>query len=99
MVDPQGEVLRIITKSDIIISIKRCIEMTFSNFVGEKLCRLRVSCEWEVYTQHFHAIDLLAILEKSLDRALFLYIFIREVRSSGVRAYITIVHIRKFFKL
>ena len=29
-------------------------------------------------------IDLLAILEKSLDRALFLYIFICEVRSSGV---------------
>ena len=28
-------------------------------------------------------IDLLAILQKSLDRALFLYIFIHEVRSSG----------------
>ena len=26
-------------------------------------------------------------------------IFIREVRSSGVRASITIVHIRKFFKM
>ena len=45
------------------------------------------------------AIDLLAIQEKSLDRALFLYIFIREVRSSGVRASITIVHIRKFYKM
>ena len=43
-------------------------------------------------------IDLLAILKKSLDRALFLYIFIREVRSSGVRGSITIVHIRKFYK-
>ena len=42
--------------------------------------------------------DLLAIQEKSLDRALLLYIFIREVRSSGVRASITIVHIRKFYK-
>ena len=31
--------------------------------------------------------------KKSLDRALFLYIFIREVRSSGVRASITFVHI------
>ena len=40
------------------------------------------------------AIDLLAILRKSLDRALFLYIFIREVRSSDVKASITIVHIR-----
>ena len=45
------------------------------------------------------AIDLLAILQKSLDRALFLYIFIHEIRSSGVRASITIVHIRKFYKM
>ena len=45
------------------------------------------------------SIDLLAIQQKSLDRALFLYIFIREVRSSGVRASITIVHIRKFYKM
>ena len=43
-------------------------------------------------------IDLLAILQKSLDRALFLYIFIHDVRLSGVRASITIVHIRKFYK-
>ena len=33
-------------------------------------------------------VDLLAILKKSLDRALFLYNFIRELRSSGVRASI-----------
>ena len=45
------------------------------------------------------AIDLLAILPKSLDRALFLYIFIHDVRLSGVRASITIVHIRKFYKM
>ena len=45
------------------------------------------------------AIDLLAILLKSLDRALFLYIFIHEIPSSGVRASITIVHIRKFYKM
>ena len=44
-------------------------------------------------------IDLLAILQKSLDRALFLYSFIRDVRSSGVRASITIVHIRKFYQM
>ena len=44
-------------------------------------------------------IDLLAILQKSLDRALFLYIFLSEVRSSGVRASIAIVHIRKFYKV
>ena len=44
-------------------------------------------------------IDLLAILQKSLDRALFLYIFIHEIRSSGVRASTTIVHIRKFYKM
>ena len=44
-------------------------------------------------------IDLLAILQKSLDRAIFLYNFIHDVRSSGVRASIAIVHIRKFYKL
>ena len=44
-------------------------------------------------------INLLAVLQKSLDRALFLYIFIREARSSGVRASIAIVHIRKFYKM
>ena len=44
-------------------------------------------------------IDLLAILRKSLDQALFLHIFIREVRSSGVRASITIVHIRIFYEM
>ena len=44
-------------------------------------------------------IDLLAILQKSLDQALFLYNFIREVRSSGVRASFTIVHIRKSFRI
>ena len=43
-------------------------------------------------------IDLLAILQKSLDRALFLYNFIWDVRSSGVRASFTIVHIRKCIK-
>ena len=44
-------------------------------------------------------IDLLAILQKSMDRALFLYTFIHEIRSSGVRASITIVHIGKFYKM
>ena len=39
---------------------------------------------------HFDSIDLLAILRKSLDRALFLDIFIHEVRSSGVRTSIRI---------
>ena len=45
------------------------------------------------------AIDLLAVQQKSLDRALFLYNFIHEIRSSGVRASITIVHVRKFYKM
>ena len=43
-------------------------------------------------------IDFLAIQQKSLDRALFVYIFIHEIQSSGVRASITIVNIRKFYK-
>ena len=45
------------------------------------------------------SIDRLAILQKSLDRALFLYISIQDVRSSGLRAFITFVHIGKFFKV
>ena len=45
------------------------------------------------------AIDLLAILQKSLDRALFLYIFIRGVQSSGVRVSVINVHIRTLYKL
>ena len=38
-------------------------------------------------------IDLLAFQRKSLELSSFLYIFIREVRSSGVRASNIIVHI------
>ena len=47
---------------------------------------------------HISSIDHLAILQKSLDRALFLYNFVHEVRSIGVRASITIVDIRKFYR-
>ena len=45
------------------------------------------------------SIDLLAIQQKSLDRALSLYSFINVIRSSGVRASITIVYIRRFYKM
>ena len=53
----------------------------------------------ETFTRYQLRIDLLAVQQKGLDRALSLYIFIREIRSSGVRASITIVHIRKFCKM
>ena len=43
-------------------------------------------------------IDLVAILQKSLDRVIFFCIFARVARMSGVRASLAIVHIRKFFK-
>ena len=43
-------------------------------------------------------IDVLAIQQKTLDRALFLYIFIRKALSIGVRTAITFLHIRKFCK-
>ena len=52
-----------------------------------------------VFSFFLEGINFLAILQKSLDRALFLYSFIRKVRSSGVRGSITIMHIRKFFRL
>ena len=64
-----------------------------SKFMG------RTSLQHQRLVEDFNlSIDLLATLQKSLDRAIFLYNFIREVRLSGVRASITIVHIRKFYK-
>ena len=45
-------------------------------------------------------INLLAMLHKSLDRAISLYIFIHEIRLSGVSisiSSISIVHIRRFY--
>ena len=47
----------------------------------------------------FLAVDLLAIQQQGLDRALFSYSFIREVRLNGVRPSITIVHIPKFCRM
>ena len=47
----------------------------------------------------FETIDLLVILQKSLDRALFSYIFIQDARSNGARASVTMVHVRKFFEV
>ena len=44
------------------------------------------------------SIDLLAILKKSLDRAIFLYSFIHEIRKCCVRASIAIINIRTFYK-
>ena len=44
-------------------------------------------------------IDLLAILQTNLDRALFSNFFIQDVRSSGDRASITLVQVRKFYKV
>ena len=65
-----------------------------------KFHKIEFNSEFETFLKAIGlAIDLLAIQEKSLDRALFSYIFIREVRSSGVRTSITIVHIRKFYKM
>ena len=55
--------------------------------------------ELQVFLGSTTCIDLLAILQKRLDLALFLYIFIRDVRSSGVRASISIVQFRKFDKM
>ena len=56
-------------------------------FITGKRYRLHIYC---------NGIYLFAIIQKSLDRAISLYIFIHEVRVSGVRASISIVHIRKF---
>ena len=43
-------------------------------------------------------IDFLAFLQKIMDRAIFLYIVVREVRLSCVSVTITIMHIRKLCK-
>ena len=45
----------------------------------------KISKPYEKYCFREMVIDLLAILQKSLDRAIFLYNFIREVRKSGGR--------------
>ena len=47
----------------------------------------------------FAEIDLLAILQKSLDREIFLYIFICEARLSGIRTSLAIACIREFYKM
>ena len=41
-------------------------------------------------------LDFSVIHQKSLDRAIFLYIFLIKVRLNGVRASITSMRIRKF---
>ena len=51
-----------------------------------------------IINRYNQLIDRLAILQKGLDRALFLYNFLLDVRSSGVRASFIIVHIRKFYE-
>ena len=51
----------------------------------------RKSWELMYFLKKNSGIDLLAILQKSLDRALFPYIFIQDVRLNGIRAFISIV--------
>ena len=53
----------------------------------------------QVLRSHIASRSFFDILQLSLDRALLLYIFIREARSSGVRDSITILHFRKFYKV
>ena len=60
---------------------------------------LKLTGEFNHDTCFLPSIELLAVLQKSLDRALFLYIFIHQVQLSGVGASITIVHIRKFYRM
>ena len=57
---------------------------------------LNAKLEMKLFLANHKSIDLLAILQKSLDRALSLCNSISEVRLSAVRASITIVHIRTF---
>ena len=56
--------------------------------------RLIVICEIDFFLRIFQQM----FYEKSLDRVIFLYILIRAVRCSGIRASITIVHSQKFHK-
>ena len=41
-----------------------------------------------VFFLHPNLLPFLAILQMSLDRALFLYVVIHDVRSSGIRSFI-----------
>ena len=85
------------------------VSLTNEDFI-RKLCSVLDDLKYghktlphgQVIDAIFHSlavIDLLAIQLKSLDRASFLYIFIHEIRLSGVRASITIVPIRKFYEM
>ena len=69
-----------------------------------QILRFIINCSFFYDMHHINedkrvTIDLLAILQKSLDRAIFLYTFILEARLSGVKAFISIAHIRKFYKI
>ena len=87
-------------------SMLQILQTSFKNYLkrilfgGGKNCTDFIIKKFVIVVCHrVHTIDLLAIQQKSLDRAFFLYIFIHEIRSSGVRASITIAHIRKFYKM
>ena len=86
------------------VSYKNYVEFVY--LTCESACRFRLKPPSQIHLsvkkppfEPQKSIDLSAILQKSLDRALFLIIFIQEARSSGVRASITIVHIRKFYRI
>ena len=83
------------------LPVWQCIHTNSINISPENSVNSMKSKGWFPLSRIFRAdgIDHLAILQKSLDRATFLYIFMRKVRLNGARAWITIVHVRKFYKL
>ena len=69
------------------------------NRAPPQLTLVRISVHFQFEAASTLALNSLAILQKSLDRAISLHIFIREARLSCVRAFIIIVRIRKFCKI
>ena len=67
----------------------------YMNYVVS-LCQKSYSICYKIDLKDCNSIDLLA---KSLDRAIFLYIFISKVQLNGVIASIATLHIRKFDKM
>ena len=84
--------------------------MNFQNWEVSSLSPTRIARYFNWNTMHFDKNFFFAIFTfivsrlssystRGLDRAMFLYIFIRKTRLKSVRDSITFVHIQKFYKI
>ena len=80
-------------------TFERMTAVTFDIYVLQQQIReIKVRCLFNLMVVLQSDVPI-AILVKCLDKSISLCICIWEARSSDVRASITIVHIRKFYKM